>query len=112
MRHSKAGRGTQEIGIRDPSSTCEAQNGTQEAKGRVAAGVADLRQVEEEVLRLAHDGTCVAQLACRLDQFDRVEKLAAAVALVAARSIRRARRALAFHVAVGQEAETHHTFEY
>ena len=77
-----------------------------------SVAVADLGQVEEQVLRLAHDGTRVAQLACRLDQIDRVEKLAATVALVAARTISRARRALAFHVAVGQVADKHHTCEY
>ena len=85
---------------------------TKELKGTASAAVAHLRQVEEEVLRLAHDGPRVAQLAGRIHQLDRVQKLAAAVALVAARSIRRARRALALHIAVGQEAVTNHTFEY
>lgn len=40
------------------------------------------------MLRLAHDGPRIAQLARRIDQLNRVEKLAAAVTLVAARSVR------------------------
>ena len=62
----------------------------------------ELRQVEEEVLRLPEDRRLAVDLGARVDQVDGVEQVAAVVALVATRILVPADRARAFDVAVGQ----------
>ncbi len=61
-------------------------------------------QVEEEMLGLAKLDWCVAASLVRLDQVDRVQLVAAVVALVAARFCIAADGACAFDVPVGQSA--------
>ncbi len=64
----------------------------------------DLGKVEVQVRRLLQDRRLSAEVAAGILQVRRIEKLAAVVALVAARVLRPAVRAGAVDVAVGQEA--------
>ncbi len=66
--------------------------------------VAERRQVEEEMLGLAKVDRRIAAALVRVDEVDRVELVAAVVALVAARLEVTADRALALDVAIGQRA--------
>ena len=68
----------------------------------VAQPVGELRQVEEQVLRLAELGRRAVDPRARVDQVGRVELVAAVVALVAARLRVAADRARALDVAVGE----------
>jgi hypothetical protein len=81
--------------VRAPAGT-----GLQPRAERIGEG----RQLEEELRRLLEPRGLAVDLAARVDEVLRVELVAAAVALVAARAVVGADRAGALDVAVGQAA--------